>query len=1113
MGQLALVATAVQYAYVGYSIYRAVTADPQRVSNRQPLLTDLKIIGTDYGQPIPYARGTFMTAGQLWWNTDRRPSTTTTVTQSGGKGGGGVETTTSTTTYDMDALYGLTDNEIVGISRIWDNGKLVWTASSTATGGSLSASAIAGLWDRMTVYTGDAAQLPDPTYEAAVGTADAPAYRGRGSVFIQGLKLGQSGQMRNLTFEVVVDGSSAEQQVVEVYTGTVANPVIPGSLYSMRNQYRLNPRAWVPEAVSGAQGTFVYVDFGTGQRIHSATIVSTLVGSAVMDEFGNGYVFRHVSLGGGKVWKIDAADGSVTEYNAQVSGPTDVYMWQDALVFAQSEVWGTNGQTLYRMLLGEEAAVIHNVAGQSVTLFLNSGLLTTGWSGRRIYGAVSHTGSRYWGYWEPAEGLSFNPVALDTGSMFSTQGGLIARDGYIWGVTAAGELQKHRPDPIGGATLLGTVALPGWTSWYTGQAVLLHDSQGAIWVQGLGASSLRTLWKVDAAALTVLETIAAVAGAGNLEWPEILPNIELLPGIMGVGRASGTPPDYGALGVVMDASLITIAPPSVESVVSGFALRAGLTAGQIDVTALSSITRDVNSLAVSQVGSVRQTLDMLAAAFFFEMVVSDKIYCRPRGGSSVATIPYLDLGATRGDDQPEPLALRQMNELELPAQIALTYINIDDDYQTDTQYSDRLISAVGGTVDAVSMAIGMTPSEAKAWCDAALLDRVTSAITTRLDLLGDYCRLEAADVVTATGADGSTFRLRLVRKTDSYPLLSFDAVLDDASALVSQGITSADYTPSTIVVAPPDTLMELMDIPILRDADDDAGFYVAAKGDTTPWPGGAIFNSTDDVEYERKATVVESAVFGECTTTLGDWTGARVFDEMNSVTVDVGDGTLASSTRDAVLNSLTVNAMLIGSEVIQFKTATLVSAGVYTLSGLLRGGRGTEWAMTGHEAAERCVLLREAGLRRVLLDNNELGLSRYYKGVTIGRTLSTATAEQFTNNAVGLKPFSPFDLRATRDASNNITFTWQRRTRLTVRMIGALGISVPLGEETEAYEIDILAGSPAAVVRTISATSRTASYTAAEQTADGLTPGNVVSVEVFQLSADVGRGYALQQSA
>jgi hypothetical protein len=115
---------------------------------------------------------------------------------------------------------------------------------------------------------------------------------------------------------------------------------------------------------------------------------------------------------------------------------------------------------------------------------------------------------------------------------------------------------------------------------------------------------------------------------------------------------------------------------------------------------------------------------------------------------------------------------------------------------------------------------------------------------------------------------------------------------------------------------------------------------------------------------------------------------------------------------------------------------------------------------------------------------------------------------------VGLKPVSPNNLRATRDGSNNVTLTWDRRTRYLPRYGGAGGSYTPLGEDSERYEVDVYAsGAYAAVLRTISSTSETASYTAAQQTADGLTPGNPVFVRVYQLGAAIGRGTQLQASA
>ena len=66
---------------------------------------------------------------------------------------------------------------------------------------------------------------------------------------------------------------------------------------------------------------------------------------------------------------------------------------------------------------------------------------------------------------------------------------------------------------------------------------------------------------------------------------------------------------------------------------------------------------------------------------------------------------------------------------------------------------------------------------------------------------------------------------------------------------------------------------------------------------------------------------------------------------------------------------------------------------------------------------------------------------------------------------------------------------------------------MPLGEELEAYDVEILDG--ATVKRVLSTATTNAVYTAAQQSADWgapLGPGDSVTVRIFQLSALVGRG-------
>ena len=66
---------------------------------------------------------------------------------------------------------------------------------------------------------------------------------------------------------------------------------------------------------------------------------------------------------------------------------------------------------------------------------------------------------------------------------------------------------------------------------------------------------------------------------------------------------------------------------------------------------------------------------------------------------------------------------------------------------------------------------------------------------------------------------------------------------------------------------------------------------------------------------------------------------------------------------------------------------------------------------------------------------------------------------------------------------------------------------MPLVEELEAYEVEILDG--ATVKRVLSTATTSAVYAAAQQSADWgapLAPGDTVNIRIYQLSAVVGRG-------
>lgn len=300
-----------------------------------------------------------------------------------------------------------------------------------------------------------------------------------------------------------------------------------------------------------------------------------------------------------------------------------------------------------------------------------------------------------------------------------------------------------------------------------------------------------------------------------------------------------------------------------------------------------------------------------------------------------------------------------------------------------------------------------------------------------------------------------------------------------------------------------------MNINAARDADaSDAGFYAAAcaSNPTATWKGSVVYASADaGATYQRLAEIPREATMGYTTDALGDFLSGNIVDELNSVNVTLTNGSLSSSTLTGILNG--ANACVIGEEILHFRDATLEDNGSYTLRGLLRGRRGSEYAMSTHAIADRFVLLDTATIVRITSETAEIGIEKLYKPVSGGSSLAGTTAQAFTNQGTGLKPYAPVHLGGGRDASNNLTLTWVRRSRISGEWRS--GVDVPLGEESEAYEVDIYDGSGyATVLRTISETSQSASYSAADQTSDGLTPGTTVYFKVYQLSAIVGRGHA-----
>jgi hypothetical protein len=192
-------------------------------------------------------------------------------------------------------------------------------------------------------------------------------------------------------------------------------------------------------------------------------------------------------------------------------------------------------------------------------------------------------------------------------------------------------------------------------------------------------------------------------------------------------------------------------------------------------------------------------------------------------------------------------------------------------------------------------------------------------------------------------------------------------------------------------------------------------------------------------------------------------------------------------------------------EVLQFGTAELVDAETYELSHLLRGQAGSEWAMAAPLAAGAPFVLLDAHVVPLTKSLDDLGRPMTLRVVATDRDHGDPTAVEIavTPQATALMPLAPVHVRAMRTGSG-VEISWTRRTRMGGDAWEAA--DVPLGEETEAYQVDILDGVD--VVRTLSASSPTVLYAAADEVADFGSAQASLTVRVVQLSITAGRGFA-----
>ena len=244
------------------------------------------------------------------------------------------------------------------------------------------------------------------------------------------------------------------------------------------------------------------------------------------------------------------------------------------------------------------------------------------------------------------------------------------------------------------------------------------------------------------------------------------------------------------------------------------------------------------------------------------------------------------------------------------------------------------------------------------------------------------------------------------------------------------------------------TELALFEPPPPGDAPDLEPVVYLAAASPTAWKAVPVELSLGD-EPQPAAILPRPSVIGKATSLLPPETPFLI-DESSGFTVQLADASqqLLNADDDALMGG--ANLAILGSELLQFGRAEEIGAGLFRVSRLLRGRRGSEWAMDGHAIGEAFCLVGSS-VKAIRLPVGALGRDLVCIAHGVGDVPPLPTAS-WAVSGESLRPPSPCHLTLIR-TDGAVRAEWVRRSHRAWEWLDA--VDVPADGFAERYRVTV----------------------------------------------------------